>query len=115
MYMYYGFPEDWRVEEPVKFKYQEGLINREFTIIPDATFKAKNTFYFLEVDRTQSMSDNKKKIHQYQFLSQAIEKQYQEKPIIAFYTTTEHRKKLLNEYCGEVGLRRLIYTKEDLR
>lgn len=115
MYIYFQQPEDWRIEEPVNFKFKEGLTYQEATIIPDATFTLNNTFHFLEVDRTQSMSDNKKKIKMYQLLSPAIEKQFKEKPILVFYTMTEHRKKRLDEFCAEVGLKRLIFTKEDLR
>jgi hypothetical protein len=115
MYIFFQFPVDWRIEEPIKFKYEDGLTYRESTLIPDATFTIKNTFYFLEVDRTQSMIDNKKKINQYHYLSQTFETQYKEKPIIVFYTTTENRKKILTQYCDEMELRKLIYTKEDLR
>lgn len=50
-------PSYWRAEFPIKFG--------EKTIIPDAIFKLDAQFVFLEVDNTQSMQANKKKIELY--------------------------------------------------
>ena len=115
MYLFYQCPDDWRTEEKVSFKYKNGLTYKETSLVPDATFTAYNTYYFLEVDRTQSMAENKKKIKQYALLSPAIEAQYQTKPVLVFYTTTESRKSVLEKFCKEVGLQHKVYSKEDLR
>lgn len=118
MYIYFGSPQDWKSEQPVTFKHpvKDGIktLYKDMTIVPDATFSKDGVFYFLEVDRTQSMSENKKKIQQYKLLSPAIEQQFQSKPILVFYTTTIHRKEILTKECQEVVLNHLILTKEDL-
>ncbi|MEK4872400.1 replication-relaxation family protein [Niallia sp. FSL W8-1348] len=115
MLLYFECPSDWRAEQKITFKYKNGLSYKESTIIPDATFTLHNIFHFLEVDRTQSMSENKKKINQYKLLSPAIEEQFKHKPILVFYTTTESRKGLLEKLCSEVQLENIIISKEDLR
>jgi hypothetical protein len=115
MYLYFKLPQDWKSEQKITFKYKNGLSYKESTIIPDATFTLHNIFHFLEVDRTQSMSENKKKINQYKLLSPAIEEQFKHKPFLVFYTTTESRKKLLEKLCSEVQLENIIISKEDLR
>jgi hypothetical protein len=114
MYIYFECPKDWENELPITFKYQNGLNYKEVTIVPDATFTLNDVFHFLEVDRTQSMTENKKKISQYQLLSPAIEQQFKTKPVLVFYTTTDHRKKILEAACEKVGLKHMILTKEDL-
>jgi len=114
MYIYFECPKDWENELPIIFKYQSGLSYKEATIVPDATFSLNDVFHFLEVDRTQSMTENKKKISQYQLLSPAIEQQFKTKPVLVFYTTTDHRKKILEASCEKVGLKHMILTKEDL-
>lgn len=115
MYVYFKLPHDWKAEQKITFKYKNGLSYKESTIIPDATFTLHNIYYFLEVDRTQSMSENKKKINQYKLLSPAIEEQFRHKPILVFYTTTESRKGLLEKLCSEVQLENIIISKEHLR
>ena len=115
MLLYFKCPHDWKPEQKISFKYKNGLSYKESTIIPDATFTLHNIFHFLEVDRTQSMSENKKKINQYKLLSPAIEEQFKHKPILVFYTTTESRKGLLEKLCSDVGLENIIISKEDLR
>ncbi len=115
MYLYFKCPHDWKAEQKITFKYKNGLSYKESSIIPDATFTLHNIFHFLEVDRTQSMSENKKKINQYKLLSPAIEEQFKHKPILVFYTTTESRKGLLEKLCSDVGLENIIISKEDLR
>jgi len=115
MYLYFNRPQDWRIEEKITFKYQSGLTYKETSIIPDATFTHHKVFHFLEVDRTQSMAENKKKIKQYELLSPAIEKQYKHKPVLVFYTTIESRREILSNYCAAVGMLCMVFTKEDLR
>lgn len=115
MYLYFNCPIDWKIEQKITFKYKNGLSYKESTIIPDANFTLNYKYHFLEVDRTQSMSENKKKIDQYKLLAPAIEEKYRHKPILVFYTTTESRRELLQKLCSEVGLEHIIITKEDLR
>ena len=110
MYLYYNCPADWFVEEPVTVT--QGL--SQFVVIPDATFTLDGVFHFLEVDRTQSMSDNKKKIEQYAKLNPLIHTQFNHQPILVFYTTTPLRKEKLTSLCDSLQVKCKIYTKEDI-
>lgn len=114
IYIYFEQPEDWRIEEEILFRYSEGQERKHMKIIPDATFTRNGIYHFLEVDRTQSMIDNKKKIENYAKLSPVLEKQYQKKPVIVFYTLTEVRRNKLKEICQQCGLNCQVFIKEDI-
>jgi hypothetical protein len=111
LYIYYGLPKSWKVEQKLTFKPQ--LSNKEYTLVPDANFQ-KGHYHFIEVDRMQSMNENKKKIELYQQLSPLIHEQFQHTPTIVFYTLTAIRKEKLTALCQKAQLQNCIYTKEDL-
>lgn len=113
MYIYMGMPESWKVEESITFKPQ--LSNREHVLVPDATFVRKGVYHFLEVDRTQSMVENKKKISQYQQLKPLMKVELNQTPVLLFYTLTDLRRKKLTELCSSMEVDCEIYTKEDTR
>ncbi|WP_263624251.1 replication-relaxation family protein [Cytobacillus kochii] len=115
MYIYFKYPSDWRIEERITFRFNQGLTYKETSITPDATFTLQQIFHFLEVDRTQSMIENKKKIKQYQLLSPIIEKQFKHRPKIVFYTTTKHRASILKKCCSDAGVECVVYTTDDIR
>lgn len=125
LYIHYNCPDDWQVEEQVTFKVKESAMSyeagklvqpyKEMYIIPDATFTVEGKYHLAEVDRTQSMADNKKKIENYALLTPAIYEQYKHMPIIVFYTVTEIRREKLKELCRENKVSCVVYTKEDLR
>jgi hypothetical protein len=115
VWLYYYSPQDWRIEEPIEFKYKDGLTYVDITLIPDATFTLKGHYYFLEVDRTQSMSENKKKIDLYSKLTPLIQQQFGHSPTIVFYTLTSLRKDKLKNYCKEKNVECRVFTKDDLR
>lgn len=113
-YIHFNCPSDWRVEHEIVFK-PKGLVTTEKRIVADASFTNKGVFHLLEVDRTQSMLENKEKIDRYAELNPLLFERFNQKPIIIFYTTTEIRRKKLKEYCEAKGLTCRIYTKEDFR
>lgn len=113
-YIHFNCPSDWRVEHEIVFK-PKGLVTIEKRIVADASFTNKGVFHLLEVDRTQSMLENKEKIDRYAELNPLLLERFNHKPIIIFYTTTEIRRKKLKEYCEAKGLTCRIYTKEDFR
>lgn len=115
MYLYYYCPKDWRIEEPIEFQYKEGLTYVEITLVPDATFTLEGKYYFLEVDRTQSMADNKRKIELYSKLSPSMKEQFHHTPTLVFYTTTPLRREKLKNLCQSYGLDCRVYTKEDIQ
>lgn len=114
VWLYYYSPKDWRIEEPIEFKYKEGLSYVDITLIPDATFTLKGQYYFLEVDRTQSMAENKRKIELYSKLCPVMQQQFGHFPTIIFYTLTTLRKEKLKEYCKEKNVNCRVFTKEDI-
>lgn len=115
LYLHFNQPQKWIIEEKITFRIGSGLQIKEFIIIPDITFVKDNKYHFIEIDHTQNMRENKKKIKLYKELANVMENQYKYKPTIIFYTTTEHRKKLLKKWCEENNLNNLILTKEDIR
>ena len=114
MYIHFGMPSDWRIEERVKFKIQVDKSLKEMSIVPDATFSIEGRFHFLEVDRTQSMHDNIKKIKQYALLQEAIVKQFTVKPLIVFYTVTKSRKEKLEQLCKTNNLECIVLCTDDI-
>lgn len=115
LYLHYGCPDDWRAEEQIHFNVQQGLTMVDMKIIPDATFTVNGRYHLAEVDRTQSMADNKKKIESYGLLSPVMHLQFGHHPVIVFYTVTEIRRNKLKELCSDAGVTCEVYTKEDLR
>ncbi|MEH7093913.1 replication-relaxation family protein [Neobacillus vireti] len=114
LYIHFNQPSDWRVEHEIVFK-PRGLVTTEKRIIADASFTNTGTFHLLEIDRTQSMMENKEKINVYAELSPLLFERFNHIPVIIFYTTSDLRKKKLVEYCKEKGVKCLVYTRDDLR
>lgn len=114
LYIHFNQPSDWRVEHEIVFK-PKGLVTTEKRITADASFTNIGVFHLLEVDRTQSMMENKEKIDLYSELNPLLYERFNQVPVIIFYTTTDFRKKKIEEYCLIKGLKCLVYTREDLR
>ncbi|MEC0266715.1 replication-relaxation family protein [Paenibacillus anseongense] len=95
-------PDYWRVETPLKWA--------DKSIIPDAVFKNNNSYVFLEVDHTQSIAANERKIELYKELrdSGGFQRKYGAFPMIMYVTVNEHRQKrlrgLLDGFKAEVLL-----------
>lgn len=81
-------PPFWCPEQAIKWHGNE--------IVPDAFYK-KDHFVFLEIDNTQPMAMNQRKIGKYRELrdSGLFQQKFGEFPVIRFVTTTEFRKKKL--------------------
>jgi hypothetical protein len=115
LYVFLKQPEGWKIEEPVSFSYGEGMELKEMKIVPDAIFQKNGLYHFVEVDRTQSMMDNKKKILAYSKLFPSVRKQFGHTPLVIFYTLTDFRKEKLTDLCKEYSVTCKVYTKEDTR
>ena len=113
LYIHYKCPESWEVEKRISFR--PALGNTERYIIPDARFHKNGIWHLVEIDRTQSMSTNKKKLDEYAQVSPLIEGEFGHKPVIIFYTMKESRKKLLQDLCVKLKLDCDILTYEELR
>lgn len=99
-------PRSWKIEKPV-------MINQEPFIIPDVTFETKDGKFFLEVDNTQKMIENKKKVKTYMELQTIYHRNKKQMPLLLWITSTDHRREKLKEYCKQLNTQ--ILTKEDLK
>lgn len=101
MYIKLGMPADWKKEQPINFN--------DTTLIPDATFKRADKFYFVEIDNVQTMRTNYDKIKKYKELSKLIKQQYNHVPTLMWYSLSETRKEKLRAACVKRGLKFKIY------
>jgi Replication-relaxation len=111
-FIYLGLPTQWQNE--VKLSDGDG------TVIADAWFKKEKFWYALEVDNLQSMANNRKKIEIYKGLHRRkrIEKHTGSELRLVWLTTTEHRRKQLQEACAGIPCVVYLYnpqTKECYR
>jgi Replication-relaxation len=109
IYIHFEMPTNWKNEYIIPTK--------DFRIVPDAVFQAKNEVYFLEVDHMQKMKQNYDKIEKYKKFKEMGLWQQQNNghfPTLLFYTTKDRRQYQLKEHCQKKELKHLIYTKEDL-
>lgn len=98
-YIFFGMPTTWRTELKVK--------KNDVSIVPDALFQHRNTLHLLEVDRTQYVANNKKKIDRYRKLAQ-----YGPFKLV-WITTSPHRKNRLKSLSE--GLDYIVYTIDEIR
>lgn len=103
MYIFTGKPSYWRNEIKVG--------DSKETVICDALYKIGSTMKILEVDLTQKMAVNRKKIQSYADISKRVK----DFPVVVWLTCTELRRKQLTKACSDVGLKCEIYTLEDIQ
>lgn len=106
-YIFMKFPTEWKNE--IKFRDKDN----KYSLVCDAWFKKNGQYQFLEVDRTQKMKENKSKIESYKGLYEALVNVYGYCPKLNWLTTTELRRKKLQELC--IGLPCEIYTITDIK
>lgn len=89
-------PEQWREEYTIKWD--------DNTIITDALYKLSGRYGFLEIDLTQSMSQNEKKIDMYKRLQASGRWQAKHGPFpeVLYVTISEYRKEKLSRMFGEL-------------
>lgn len=103
-------PEKWQIEQPVKDGQGNVLIK------PDALFMF-DKWMFVEIDNTQKMIINKKKIEKYAEIknSNILHNSLGYFPQLVFLTKSDKRKERLVKMCREKGLRHIVYTVEDIQ
>lgn len=112
LYIHYECPKSWEIEKKTLFKV---LGQPEKSIQPDARFQLDNVWHYVEIDRTQSMTENKKKIMEYGALSSVIHQSLGYHPTIIFYTVKPSRKIKLKELCKEAGVNCSVFTPDDIK
>jgi hypothetical protein len=120
VYIHFKCPKDWRneytLEVNIKPKNNFDIMLKGFTpidkkkIVSDAAFKRNSYLHVIEVDNTQDMRINKKKIEMYKDILPAYK---EETPILYFFTQTESRKKKLLEWLK--GVRHEVLTFVEIR
>lgn len=111
VYIHFNCPDDFETEVELAFQ----LHGVEKVIRPDAHFSHKDKFCLLEVDRTQSMAENKKKLARYAELIPVFKEQFAYPPTIIFYTLTESRRILLQRAADEHKVNITVLCKNDLK
>ncbi|SET84309.1 Replication-relaxation [Oceanobacillus limi] len=102
LYIKLGMPKDWQKEVPISKE-------EEVYLIPDAMYKNKGEYHFVEIDNTQTMKTNVEKINKYKYLSSDIFKQYNHIPTLIWYSLSDIRKEKLKKACEKHGLKYKIY------
>ena len=108
MWLYYGCPPDWRNE----IKVSDG----KSSVIVDAMFTKSLRYHFLEVDRMQSMSENRAKIKRYiELVSNGkLAESLGHVPTLVWLTTTELRRKQLQDACKALPVTK-VFTIDDIK
>lgn len=105
LYLYYNCPADWKNEVKIS--------DCNTTVIADSMFSRNGFRCFLEVDHLQTMKENREKIKRYKELMPSIALKLSYYPTLIWLTTTELRRKQLEEACS--GLKFQIFTMSDIK
>ena len=111
LYIFFQKPKPFHIEPDIPL----GGIGSTHSVRPDAYFIRDNVHHFLEVDRTQKMLENRKKIELYAKLSPYMYTKYEKHPRIVFYTFSSIRQEKLTAWCKELEVRCSVYTTADLQ
>lgn len=109
LYVLLGCPDNWKNEPQVKLQFKKGLTYKEISFRPDARFYQDGIHHFVEIDNTQSMAENKKKLKQYIEFRDYFIDEFRSEPKIIFFTKSELRKKRLLEWREELNI--TVYLK----
>ena len=107
-WLFYGCPPDWKSE----IKVSDG----KTIVIVDAMFMKMLQYHFLEVDRMQPMKENRIKIERYKALMEngLIAQKLGHFPTLVWVTTTELRRKQLQDACKTLPSVK-VYTLADIQ
>jgi hypothetical protein len=108
LWIHLGCPFMWKNEIEVS--------DGKTKLIVDAMYQHGIHQHFLEVDNTQSMKENKLKIERYKQLYKngLIAEKLKLFPVIVWVTTTDFRRKQLQEACRELPIVK-VYTITDIK
>ncbi|GIN74053.1 hypothetical protein J14TS2_45280 [Bacillus sp. J14TS2] len=120
-YIYFNCPIDWKreqitevIKEPeYSFRIQvKGLKQavESKKIISDSIFTRNGYVHLIEIDNTRQMSDNLKKIKNYESMWDDIKQKYKLQPILYFFTVSENRKRKLARACKSLRAEVLSFS-----
>jgi hypothetical protein len=106
----YMHPKQWQIERPLKDTQGNVLIK------PDALFLF-DKWMFIEIDNTQKLIVNKKKVERYAEIknSNILHKSLGYFPQLVFLTKSDNRKERLVKMCRENNVRHIVYTVDDIK
>mgnify|MGYP001355581591 CR=1 FL=1 len=111
LYIYLGNPQTWKIEQQVEIGNE---IIRADAFYTKQRSQQLQDHYFIEVDHTNPMSENRKKILQYQKLNDAFKRKNGFEIKVIFYTIGEVRRRHLKTFAeGKVPVE--VYTIDDIR
>lgn len=120
VYIYFGCPYDWQNEYAIEANLRPpsnfeihclGVkLNNKKKVVCDAVYKRNGYLHLVEIDNTQSMAENKRKIEAYREVLPQVKENV---PILYFFTTTEIRKRKFEELLR--GMRYKVHTFEEIK
>lgn len=120
VYLHFHCPTDWRNEYTLETEVKQqnnfsiqfsGLkMNNKRKVVADAMFTRNGYVHLIEVDNARDMSENRKKIDNYAEILPMVRKQFEQTPILYFFTTTEHRKRKFEEWLKGRSIRHEVKT-----
>ncbi|MED1949009.1 replication-relaxation family protein [Brevibacillus centrosporus] len=107
-FFYIGCPSNWSNETKV-------TIDEKVMVISDAVFVKDKKYHFLEVDNTQTMTENRLKIEKYReiYKTGQFQRQYQYFPTLHVVTVNRSRMKRFTDMCD--GLPVQVYLIDDIK
>lgn len=102
LYIRLGMPKTWKKEAPT-------LVNGEVLLISDARFKSGDSYYFVEIDNTQTMRTNNDKIKRYSELFKMVYREYGSHPTLIWCSLSTIRRNKLSASCISAGIKYKIY------
>lgn len=104
VYMFMRYPSTWKAEVKI-------TVPDVCSIIADAVFKRNGIYHIVEIDRMQTMKENKRKIDIYrQIVSLDV---FERPPVFIWLTGTDYRQKELKRLLH--GLQCEVYQYNDVR
>lgn len=106
-YIHFNCPLTWKREYVIETSNSSFIKVKGLKLIPknrivcDAFFERNGYSYFIEIDNTRKMVDNRKKIQKYLDLWPMIREKYQN-PRLCIFTKSEKRKKTFLEWTRNI-------------
>jgi hypothetical protein len=97
-------PDLWKAEYPIKYVGKE--------IVADAIMRKNDAYVFVEIDLTQSMAANERKLAAYRDLrsTNRWQQKYGPFPTLLFVTASEHRRQKLRGIMGDMKAEVLTFN-----
>lgn len=105
-------PDDWQIETEIRYIKDD----KKKKIVPDVKFRDEDRIlHAVEIDRTQKMVVNDKKLKCYEELTKIYKQKYKGKvPVIHFFTITKYREKKLEQLAAKYDVFVKVYVIQEI-